>query len=660
MKERNLAGLKASFAILVACIALGGVSGILATRASAQTPPNLPPGVVDVIGLTKAGFGEDGILAKVKKAGVSYDLTAEQMIYLKNQGVSENVISALLQAGSASTPAPAVSAPPVTPPPPSATPSGSPSTPAPASAGSEGPPEAGSEASSTATTAPPPPPSAATQEDLVQEHNGYTFELKECKVKDRQDRPANDGKPHQQLVCKVLVTDKMGGRTLVLSAWNGNEHTRVIDDMGNEYDCVGGSLGTSGINEYWGKAENVLPSGVAIKGVLFFAVRNGIGYFSPDAKSLGVLDVIFTSNDTGGGPFHVQFKNVPLPLVEAPPVRVATAQPPVPVSGGSIVSQAPAPPAEPVVNADYVQQQLSPYGSWVDVPGYGQCWQPAVLPSGWRPYYDSGHWVYTDAGLYWQSDYPWGAIPFHYGSWTYAGGYGWVWVPGYEYAPARVFWRHADGYLGWAPLPPGAVFVDGGWMFRGRRFAVDYDFGFGASFFVFVDSHHLWEHDYHRFILRGDEFHRIYGRSEISRLRRDEHGRFVHEGLDREHLERLTGRKVDVVRHEEARNREREVMRTHYAEAVEKSRSRPPTPRPGDPKAGEPRSGQLKPGEPKAGEPRSGQLKPGEPKTGEPRPGQPKPGEKPDEKHKEDKKDQNQSKGNTNQHFAQLKGSSGT
>jgi len=96
--------------------------------------------MVDVIGLTKAGFSEDGILAKVKSAGKSYDLTTEQMIYLKSQGVSENIISALLQAIPATIPSPPVNTPSLTP---SAAPSGPRSTPAPAPTSSAGPPEAG-------------------------------------------------------------------------------------------------------------------------------------------------------------------------------------------------------------------------------------------------------------------------------------------------------------------------------------------------------------------------------------------------------------------------------------------------------------------------------------------------------------------------------------
>jgi hypothetical protein len=36
--------------------------------------------------------------------------------------------------------------------------------------------------------------------------------------------------------------------------------------------------------------------------------------------------------------------------------------------------------------------------------------------------------------------------------------YGWIWIPDYEWAPAWVEWRYDDAYIGWAPLPPYAVF----------------------------------------------------------------------------------------------------------------------------------------------------------------------------------------------------------
>ncbi len=481
MKTPRLADMTVTLAIGVACIALSGPFGMLATVARAQDATvDVPAGVQDVVKLTKAGMSEDIILAKVKKTGVSYDLSTDQMIYLKNQGVSQNVITALLQAGPASAPA------------------------APAS-------------TSSSSSLPPPPSSSA---------------------------PAPD---------------------------------------------------------------------------------------------------------SGGGQ--------------------------------SSASAAPASSAEPMINFDYFQGQLSPYGSWVDVPGYGQCWQPSV-ESGWRPYYDAGHWVYSDAGLYWQSDNPWGALVFHYGSWTYAGAYGWVWVPGYEYAPSWVFWRHADGYLGWAPLPPGAVFIDGGWTWGGRRFGADYDFGYGASFYVFVGYDHFWEHDYHRFILRGDEYRRIYGRSEINRFRRDEHGRFIHEGLDREHLERFTGRRVEEVRHEDLRNHDRAALRVdHQRVAAEHERTRAAEARnekregekgtvgshPGEKGTAGSRPGESRPGEKGAGVSRPGEhpdasehgktgTQPGKPGGNEK--GKPEGNEKgkPEGNDKGEKKDQKQSGADSDQRVAQAKG----
>ena len=36
--------------------------------------------------------------------------------------------------------------------------------------------------------------------------------------------------------------------------------------------------------------------------------------------------------------------------------------------------------------------------------------------------------------------------------------FGWVGVPGNEWAPAWVSWRKSDDYVGWAPLPPEATF----------------------------------------------------------------------------------------------------------------------------------------------------------------------------------------------------------
>ena len=101
---------------------------------------------------------------------------------------------------------------------------------------------------------------------------------------------------------------------------------------------------------------------------------------------------------------------------------------------------------------------LTPYGTWVEVGSYGRCWRPTRIVAGWQPY-SHGNWVWTDCGWYWASDEPWSWACYHYGSWTYDPLYGWVWVPGIEWAPAWVYWRVGGGYCGWAPRGPRGVVV---------------------------------------------------------------------------------------------------------------------------------------------------------------------------------------------------------
>lgn len=98
--------------------------------------------------------------------------------------------------------------------------------------------------------------------------------------------------------------------------------------------------------------------------------------------------------------------------------------------------------------------ELSPYGMWVDYPNYGYVWIPKGHP-GFSPYATAGHWVFTDDGWTWVSDYPWGWATFHYGRWDNGAVYGWFWVPDEEWGPAWVSWRRSPGYYGWAPLRPG-------------------------------------------------------------------------------------------------------------------------------------------------------------------------------------------------------------
>jgi hypothetical protein len=150
------------------------------------------------------------------------------------------------------------------------------------------------------------------------------------------------------------------------------------------------------------------------------------------------------------------------------------------------------PPAGPPVGAtldvSYFHAQLSPYGEWVEAPSYGWVWSPRGVESAWRPY-THGHWAYSDDdGWLWVSDEEWGWATYHYGRW-YSNAGRWFWVPGQEWAPAWVAWRTGGGYIGWAPLPPQAVFAAVGLTIA----AAELDHLLEPRAYCFVDERHFGE-----------------------------------------------------------------------------------------------------------------------------------------------------------------------
>ena len=173
------------------------------------------------------------------------------------------------------------------------------------------------------------------------------------------------------------------------------------------------------------------------------------------------------------------------PAQPAPPPETA------PASTTEVAAQPEAQPAPVTVN--YFYNTLSPYGSWVVINGYGRCWRPTVCVynPGWQPYCDRGHWVYSDCGWYWASDYAWGAT-FHYGRWFRNSSVGWCWCPDTVWAPSWVTWRYSNNYCGWAPLPPGTSFQTGvGIVFNGSAVSVGFSFGLAANCFTFVPTQHF-------------------------------------------------------------------------------------------------------------------------------------------------------------------------
>lgn len=296
--------------------------------------------------------------------------------------------------------------------------------------------------------------------------------------------------------------------------------------------------------------DSVITNYIASTGRMYHLSANDIIYLKNQGVSQGVISALLLTGTANTAMQSAPTAPTP-PQTPAPPSVPAPSEMPTPDTAiaaptappsvdGSSVAVADAAPATPTM--DYFQAQLTPYGNWVNVPAYGLCWQPAVA-AGWRPYYDGGHWEYTDAGWYWQSDYPWGDIAFHYGRWTYTT-VGWVWVPGYDYAPSWVVWRHddADGYLGWAPLPPGAVFVNGGWVFRGAPVGMDFNFGLGLSYFTFVGYDHFWEHNYRAFLVPHDRLVFAFGHSAVVGHYGFDHGHVVNFGLAHDHMVTFTHR----------------------------------------------------------------------------------------------------------------------
>ena len=284
-----------------------------------------------------------------------------------------------------------------------------------------------------------------------------------------------------------------------------------------------------------------LPPGVKVKGpvaevlkladsgveesVMLAFVTNSTSTFS-----LGAEEIIYL-NDIGVPSAVVAamiqrdqaLREVSANMAQAPAAPELVAQAP------SAPEPAPAPaPEEMAPQPDYTgggyppaadnsyasfYEPLAPYGTWVDVAGYGPCWQPSVVivNPGWQPYCNGGHWVYTDCGWYWMSGYSWGWAPFHYGRWFCHNNYGWCWAPGNVWGPSWVCWRYSGSYCGWAPLPPAARFSAGvGLTYRGQRVNGGFGFGLSASSYTFVPANRFSDRHLNRYAVPHQQVAQVY------------------------------------------------------------------------------------------------------------------------------------------------------
>jgi hypothetical protein len=206
-------------------------------------------------------------------------------------------------------------------------------------------------------------------------------------------------------------------------------------------------------------------------------------------------------------------------------------------------------PAPQEVTVDYFNSSLAPYGSWVEVPGYGRCWRPSITfyDTAWQPYCDRGHWVYTDYGWYWASDYSWGAT-FHYGRWFRDENLGWCWAPDTIWAPSWVCWRYSDDYCGWAPLPPGAIYQTGvGFIYRGSRVSAGFDFGLGANVFTFVPTKNFSDAHLHNFRVAPERAAEVFNRTVIINNFNANNRILINNGIPLQHIVAVTHTEIHPV-----------------------------------------------------------------------------------------------------------------
>jgi hypothetical protein len=275
-----------------------------------------------------------------------------------------------------------------------------------------------------------------------------------------------------------------------------------------------------------GSSDDVLTAYIQNSTTLYNLTADQIVYL----KDIGISSQVVTAmlnrdsalrNQPGQYVYDQKAYPATIPPPAAQPVPQPVPQPEVPAQPAVPPPDATPPPdyvSNPPQEVNYFYNNLSPYGAWVNLEGIGWCWQPrvVVVNHGWRPYCDGGHWVFTDAGWFWQSDYSWGWAPFHYGRWQMHERCGWVWQPDTVWGPAWVTWRMSGDHCGWAPLPPRATFdVRFGYRFNGVAVGVNFDFGLRPDHFTFIALRDFGDRDLGHRRLPPTEVTKVYNNTTI-------------------------------------------------------------------------------------------------------------------------------------------------
>ena len=222
----------------------------------------------------------------------------------------------------------------------------------------------------------------------------------------------------------------------------------------------------------------------------------------------------------------------------------------------------------PAYMQGYFYSNLTPYGTWISLDFGVYAWRPTIITRTWAPY-KIGRWIWSDYGWYWDSYEPFGFIVYHYGRWHYDDYYGWIWIPDYDWAPAWVEWRYDDYYIGWAPLPPYAVFrISIGIVYT-------YSYVIPVTHWHFVQFRHFGNAYVYNYYVPERIKYRIHSNTKYRNEYRYSDGRIRNEGVDFDFVRKRAGdeiRKRDLLitddprNFENSRKRDRDQITTFIAD----------------------------------------------------------------------------------------------
>jgi hypothetical protein len=238
-------------------------------------------------------------------------------------------------------------------------------------------------------------------------------------------------------------------------------------------------------------------------------------------------------------------------------LAAAVALTPIPIIAAAVTPAAAQVNVNVNVGFDSFYNELAPYGDWYYHPRWGDVWHPTRVSGDFRPYY-RGHWINTEYGWTWNSEDAFGATPYHYGRWVFDPQDGWLWVPGYTWAPAWVVWRGDQQNIGWFPMPPDDQFLAGVEVYRDdwdwNRGYYGYENWYGPSIatgllaaWTFVALDRFADRDYYRYAYDRPRVVNIVNNTTNITNYVTVNNRIVNRSVDVARVERASGRRIQQV-----------------------------------------------------------------------------------------------------------------